>query len=89
MFYVVKTSSGKIVTEASRSSYKTERAAKASVTRLCNKASFFEGELKVVAAANYTAPMVTKVNLITGKEYQEDVNTPNCCSPSSETYWSM
>lgn len=33
--------------------------------------------------------MVTRRNLLSGKEYQEPSNTPNYMSPSSETYWSM
>ena len=33
--------------------------------------------------------MVTRKNMITGKEYQERYDTPHYCSPSSETYWSM
>lgn len=33
--------------------------------------------------------MVTRKNLMTGLEYQEKSNTPLCCSPASETYWSM
>jgi hypothetical protein len=32
---------------------------------------------------------VTRVNLMSGKEYSESVNTPLACSPASETYWSM
>lgn len=28
-------------------------------------------------------------NLITGLEFVQAVNTPLCCDPSSETYWSM
>ncbi len=32
---------------------------------------------------------VTRVNLMTGAEYTESVNTPLACSPASETYWSM
>jgi hypothetical protein len=32
---------------------------------------------------------VTRVNLISGKEFQERYDTPYYCSPSSETYWSM
>ena len=31
----------------------------------------------------------TKRNLITGKEFTQSVNTPRCCDPSTETYWSM
>ena len=28
-------------------------------------------------------------NLMTGKEIEIDADTPNCCNPASETYWSM
>ena len=28
-------------------------------------------------------------NLMSGKEIEISINTPNCCDPSSETYWSM
>ena len=34
-------------------------------------------------------PMVIRKNLRTGKTFIEKLNTPNHCSPSSETYWSM
>jgi hypothetical protein len=33
--------------------------------------------------------MVTRTNIMTGKEFQEPANTPYYCSPSSESYWSM
>jgi len=33
--------------------------------------------------------MVTRTNLLSGAEYQERYDTPHCCSPSTETYWSM
>jgi len=32
---------------------------------------------------------VVKKNLIGGKEFVERYDTPNFCSPSSESYWSM
>ena len=32
---------------------------------------------------------VTRTNLLSGQQYQEDSNTPDFLSPSSETYWSM
>lgn len=32
---------------------------------------------------------VKRKNLMSGIEYEESVNTPLCCSPASETYWSM
>jgi len=34
-------------------------------------------------------PLVEKTNLMTGKSYLEDADTPLCCSPASETFWSM
>jgi len=33
--------------------------------------------------------MVTKRNMMNGKEFEERYDTPYYCSPSSETYWSM
>ncbi len=33
--------------------------------------------------------MVTRTNLMGGKEYTERFDTPRYCSPSSEAYWSM
>ena len=33
--------------------------------------------------------MKTVVNLMSGKEVQIPHDTPLCCDPSSETYWSM
>ena len=32
---------------------------------------------------------VTRRNLMTGQEFTQSVNTPRCCDPSTETYWSM
>ena len=47
--------------------------------------------VKVCTAEEYAKfdTKVTRVNLMSGKEYQEDINTPLCCSPASDTYWSM
>ena len=33
--------------------------------------------------------MVERTNLVSGKTFMEDEDTPYYCSPSSETYWSM
>jgi hypothetical protein len=32
---------------------------------------------------------VTRVNMMSGKEYKERFDTPHYCSPSNESYWSM
>jgi len=34
-------------------------------------------------------PMVERTNIMSGKTFLEDKDTPHFCSPSSETYWSM
>ena len=37
----------------------------------------------------FHAAMQTVKNLMTGKDMQIDRDTPWCCNPASETYWSM
>lgn len=46
---------------------------------------------KTKAQAQVQAPVAMKTvrNLMSGKEIQIPVDTPLCCDPSSETYWSM
>ena len=38
---------------------------------------------------NIVETLVTKRNVLSGKEFQERYDTPYYCSPSSESYWSM
>ena len=90
-YYVIARATGLIVTDGSNHtrSYKTFASARATRTRLCNKAGWSAGELSIVNTQHYKPSMVTRKNLMSGIEYQEDVNTPLCCSPASETFWSM
>lgn len=37
----------------------------------------------------YFSTMKTVKNLMTGKDVEIDRDTPWCCDPSSETFWSM
>jgi hypothetical protein len=37
----------------------------------------------------YYPTLKTVKNLMSGKEIQIDADTPRCCDPSSELYWSM
>jgi hypothetical protein len=37
----------------------------------------------------YFPTKITVKNLMTGKDVQIDRDTPWCCNPASETYWSM
>lgn len=80
--------------------YATQRTARAQLTRLRRDAAERRlsgkrhdaeiGDLAILSLAEYEKldTMVTRKNFMTGAEYQEDVNTPYHCSPSSETYWS-
>lgn len=71
--------------------YATEAAAKAARTRMLKKAGRVM-QLEVADTVTYyntIEQMVARVNLVSGQEYNESVNTPNYCSPASEAYWSM
>lgn len=91
MFYIVSRGTGLIVTDGPNRTraYKTFGAAQATRTRLCRKAGYAVDQLNIIDTKHYRPRMVTRTNLMTGQEFEEDVNTPNCCSPSSETFWSM
>jgi hypothetical protein len=91
MFYIVSRGTGLIVTDGPNRTraYKTFGAARATRTRLCNKAGYSADQLSIIDTRHYKPRMVMRTNLMTGQEFEEDVNTPNCCSPSSETFWSM
>lgn len=95
MSYVVyEVQSTRIVSEKcyGKTHYATEAAAKAARTRLIKKGKYAEDQIRVQDAQAYhmlIEETVERVNLMSGKTYRESVNTPNCCSPSSETYWSM
>ena len=90
-YYVIVKATGLIATDGPNRtrSYKTFGSARATRTRLCNKSGWSVSELSIVDTKHYQPRMVTRKNLMSGQEFQEDVNTPLCCSPSSETYWSM
>ena len=90
-YVIVAKGTGLIVTDGPNKTraYKTFGAAKATRTRLCNKAGWNESQLNIVARDTYTAPKITVRNLMTGKPVIIDADTPWCCNPASETYWSM
>ena len=69
--------------------YKTEAAAEACRTRLVRKSGYQYCELAVIAQ-DLLPKRTRKVrNLMTGNLVEIDVNTPFCCDPSTERYWSM
>lgn len=93
MFVIYNKATTQIVKERSysRAYYATETAAKAAVTRFAKKGVCAKDEVAVVEAKFYSENIeaqVKRVNMMSGKEYYESVNTPSYCSPSSESYWS-
>jgi hypothetical protein len=71
--------------------FKSHGAAKAHLTRMAKQG--LDITLYGIAETNYfyqnIEKSVTRINLISGAEYQEKINTPRSCSPASELYWSM
>jgi hypothetical protein len=90
-YVIVSKGTGLIVTDGPNRTraYKTFGAAKATRTRLCRKAGWSENELNIVSRDTYVSPKITVKNLMTGRDVVIDADTPNCCNPASETYWSM
>jgi len=81
--------------------YPTERGAKGMCTRLNTTVSMdhatgeklrmYTEQWKVMPLAEYNAipvKMVERINMMSGLPYMEAEDTPNYCSPASETYWS-
>ena len=70
--------------------YVYEAVAKCQRTHLNNLAGFEKFAYEEYTVYRTTIEkMVERTNMMTGKKYMESVNTPRCCSPSSESYWSM
>jgi hypothetical protein len=90
-YYIVAKGTGHIVTDGPNRTraYKTFGAARATRTRLCNKAGWSVSDLTIIATKHYQPRTKTVKNLMTGQPVEIDVNTPRACDPSSELYWSM
>lgn len=73
------------------STHETERGAKIAATRAAKKTN---KELVVITVEEYReamkkVPTKKVINLMSGKEVEIPINTPACCDPSTETYWSL
>lgn len=91
MYYVYNKKTSQVMrTRKGKKTWKSLGAAKAFRTRMA-RMGYNAGEYGIVDTSLYSLieQQVEKTNLMTGKKYMESVNTPLCCSPSSETYWSM
>ena len=74
-------------------SYATQQGARTAATKLNRKAT--SGGIDYVAMSEdqfdyyYPVKMKKVRNLMSGVEIEIAEDTPLCCDPSSETYWSM
>ncbi len=93
-FLIYDKTTTRIIKERSYSKqyYATETAAKAAITRFVKKGICNKDDV-AVAEASYFYDNIEKtevvVNMMSGKQVRQSVNTPACCDVSSETYWSM
>ena len=92
-FYIVNVGTGRAWGKAYwlKQEYTTERGAKTACTKM-NKAANGASQWKVVDRKVFDAQpvkMVERTNLMSGQKYMEAEDTPNFCSPASESYWSM
>lgn len=77
--------------------YNDAGSAKSAVTRMNKKAGYTgliakEGPYASSEEQYYYNNIVAKrtvKSLMTGADVEIDVNTPRCCDPSSELYWTM
>jgi hypothetical protein len=94
MTYVVYGGKTTLLYPTSASNFRTEAAAKAARTRLYKKNPDLlnkEGELLIADTSTFhesIEKVVVRINLLSGNEYHEPINTPNYLSPASEVYWS-
>ncbi|MCP5015683.1 MAG: hypothetical protein GY938_10500 [Ketobacter sp.] len=76
-----------------KQAYKTKAAAKAAITRAFKAGDIDSPTMFAVADESVFFDSieleVEMINLMSGLPYMERVNTPICCSPAYETYWSM
>ena len=68
--------------------YESERSAKMVMTKASlDKTKWAIAETNLFH--NKIEKQETRTNLMSGKKFTQPVNTPLCCDPSNETYWSM
>lgn len=77
-----------------RNHFATEAAAKAGLTRMIKKSNgkMVREDYAIIEYDTFYK-LIEKteivINLMSGKEVRQSVNTPRCCDVSSELYWTM
>lgn len=105
MFVIYEISSSRLVSRPSKyarmtnKDFNTLRGAKSFLTKWekgtaqsCNFDSFSPNTFAIAEITDFhnnIEKQVTRTNLMSGKEYQEPLNTECYMSPSCESYWSM
>ena len=71
--------------------FATQSAALAAITREANRGAIKAEDFAVLESSEFAKieKKETVKSLMGGKEVVQSVNTPWCCNPASETYWSM
>jgi hypothetical protein len=72
--------------------YATRGTARAARNRLAKAGKIVKSHYKIADATKFFTTIEKKEtvhNLMTGKPVVQSVNTPRCCDPSSELYWTM
>ncbi len=73
------------------SSFASMAAARAALTRECNRGVVSRESFLITDGDSFDKIEKTETvsNLMSGKPVTQSVNTPHCCNPASERYWSM
>ena len=69
--------------------YESLGSAKGIATKLTNKTNEVHTAMPYGIFQALPIKMITKVNLMSGQEFQIAEDTPRCCDPSTELYWTM
>ena len=71
--------------------YATETAAKSGFTKLIRAGKIDPTAFSILEVTEFKKIEKTETvySLMSGSPVVQSVNTPLCCDPSSETYWSM
>lgn len=82
--------------KTNKESFETRAAAKAAITRESNRGSINRDDFAVAESTVFHATiekyeMVRSLMAAPGevRMVRQSVNTPRCCDPSTELYWSM
>ena len=95
MNYVICDKETTIIVKApnGKSLHNSVGAAKAALTRMVNSGQVKDRSTVEIHDYQYFCQFIEKKktvkNMMSGRPVEISVNTPHCCDPSTETYWSQ